>query len=94
VTGFLLNANMLVSVWMELLIVRLGPEPSEKPLLGHHVIEVNIKGSAVKDHGLLAPERVGNDDLSSDWIQRPAEFMCAFLLHQAKIVDQNDSIVK
>jgi TfoX/Sxy family transcriptional regulator of competence genes len=37
--GFLLNGNMLVGVWKDSLIVRLGPDEGEEALLEPHVRE-------------------------------------------------------
>jgi TfoX N-terminal domain len=41
---FLLNGNMLVGVWKESLIVRLGPEQGEAALLEPHVRRMDITG--------------------------------------------------
>jgi hypothetical protein len=43
--GFLLNGNMLVGVWKNSMIVRLGPEQAEEALLEQHVGEFDITGS-------------------------------------------------
>ncbi len=50
--GFLLNGNMLVGVWKDSLIVRLGPEEGDEALLEPHVKEFDITGRA--DEGLGA----------------------------------------
>jgi hypothetical protein len=42
--GFLLNGNLLVGVWKDSLIVRLGPEAGEEALREPHVQELNITG--------------------------------------------------
>ena len=42
--GFLLNGNMLVGVWKDSLIVRLGPEEGEEALKEPHVSEFQITG--------------------------------------------------
>ena len=46
--GFLLNGNMLVGVWKDSLIVRLGPDSYEDALLEPHVKEFDITGRAMK----------------------------------------------
>jgi TfoX/Sxy family transcriptional regulator of competence genes len=38
--GFLLNGNLLVGVWKDSLIVRLGPEQGDEALKEPHVKEV------------------------------------------------------
>ncbi len=42
--GFLLNGNMLVGVWKNSLIVRLGPDNYEDALMESHVREFDITG--------------------------------------------------
>ena len=73
--GFLLNGNMLVGVWKDSLIVRLGPEEGEEALKEPHVSEFNITGRAMKGWVLVAPEGVEADDELSGWIQRAAKFV-------------------
>src|SRR5262245_49709937 len=55
--GFLLNGNMLVGVWKESLIVRLGPEDGDEALLEPHVREFDITGRAMS---LQIPSYVGH----------------------------------
>jgi hypothetical protein len=42
--GFLVHGNMLVGVWKDLVIVRLGPDAGEEALLEPHVREFDITG--------------------------------------------------
>ena len=60
--AFLLNGNVVVGVWKDSLIVRLGPEEGNDALLEPHVSEFNITGRAMKGWVLVAPEGVENDD--------------------------------
>jgi hypothetical protein len=46
--GFLLNGNLLVGVWKDSIIVRLGPDVGGEALLEPHVSEFNITGRAMK----------------------------------------------
>ena len=73
--GFLLNGNMLVGVWKDSLIVRLGPEEGEEALKEPHVSEFNITGRAMKGWVLVAPEGVEGDDQLSGWVQRAVKFV-------------------
>ena len=73
--GFLLNGNMLVGVWKESLIVRLGPEGYEDASLEPHVKEFDITGRAMKGWVLVEPEGVENDDELNAWIQRAVKFV-------------------
>ena len=60
--GFLLNGNMLVGVWKDSLIVRLGPDQGEEALLEPHVKEFDITGRPMKGWVLVEPEGVEDDD--------------------------------
>jgi len=51
--GFLLNGNMLVGVWKDSLIVRLGPDEGEAALLEPHVKEFDITGKPMKNWNRL-----------------------------------------
>jgi TfoX/Sxy family transcriptional regulator of competence genes len=73
--GFLLNGNMLVGVWKDLLIVRLGDEQGDEALKEAHVSAFDITGRAMKGWVLVAPEGVEADDELSDWIQRAVKFV-------------------
>ncbi len=73
--GFLLNGNMLVGVWKDSLIVRLGPEEGEEALKELHVSEFNITGRAMKGWVLVEPEAVEGDGQVKSWIQRAVKFV-------------------
>jgi TfoX/Sxy family transcriptional regulator of competence genes len=73
--GFLLNGNMLVGVWKNSLIVRLGPEGYEDALLEAHVKEFDITGRAMKGWVLVAQECVEDDEGLKNWIQRAMKFV-------------------
>src|SRR2546421_10130725 len=75
--GFLLNGNLLVGVWKDSLIVRLGPEPAEAALLEPHVNEFDITGRPMKGWVLVEPEGVTGDDQLKGWIQRAVTFVGA-----------------
>jgi hypothetical protein len=73
--GFLLSGNLLVGVWKDSLIVRLGDDQGEEALKEPHVSEFNITGRSMKGWVLVAPEGVGDDDQLSGWIQRAVKFV-------------------
>src|SRR6516165_507097 len=73
--SFLLNGNLLVGVWKDSLIVRLGPEEGEEALKEPHVKEFDITGRAMKGWVLVAPEGVEADDELSGWVQRAVKFV-------------------
>jgi hypothetical protein len=72
--GFLLNGNMLVGVWKESLIVRLGPEEVGEALKEPHVKEFDITGRPMKGWVLVAPQGVEDDQLRG-WVRRGVKFV-------------------
>ncbi len=73
--GFLLSGNMLVGVWKDSLIVRLGPDEGEEALQELHVKEFDITGRAMKGWVLVEPECVEDDAELANWIQRAVKFV-------------------
>ena len=73
--GFLLGGNILVGVWKDSLIARLGPDNHDDALLEPHVREFDITGRAMKGWVLVAPQGVEDDDQLSVWIQRAVKFV-------------------
>src|SRR6516225_234470 len=73
--GFLLNGNMLVGVWKDSLIVRLGPDDGDEALREPHVREFDITGRPMKGWVLVEPEGVEGDDQLKGWIQRAMKFV-------------------
>ena len=60
--GFLLNGNMLVGVWKEFLIARLGPDQGDDALLEPHVKKMDITGKPMKGWIMVEPEGVEDED--------------------------------
>jgi TfoX/Sxy family transcriptional regulator of competence genes len=73
--GFLLHGNMLVGVWKDSLIARLGPSESDLALLEPHVKEFDITGRAMKGWVLVRPEGVEGDEQLFCWIDRATKFV-------------------
>ena len=73
--GFLLNGNLLVGVWKDSLIARLGPDEGDEALLEPHVKEFDITGRAMKGWVLVEPEGVEDDEQLTDWIGRATKFV-------------------
>ena len=72
---FLLYGNLLVGVWKDSHIARLGPERCEEALLEPHVQVVDITGRPMRNWVLVEPEGVEDDDQLKDWIQRAVKFV-------------------
>ena len=75
--GFLLHGNLLVGVWKDSLIARLGPDNHDDALLEPHVREFDITGRAMKGWVLVGPEGVEGDEQLGAWIERATKFVNA-----------------
>jgi TfoX/Sxy family transcriptional regulator of competence genes len=73
--GFLFNGNMLVGVWKDSLIVRLGPDEGDDALLEPQVKAFDITGNAMKGWVMVAPDGLEDNDQLKDWIQRAMKFV-------------------
>jgi TfoX/Sxy family transcriptional regulator of competence genes len=73
--GFLLKGNMLVGVWKDSLIARLGPEEGNAAVKEPHVKAFDITGRPMKGWVLVAAEGVEDDEQLSDWIQRARKYV-------------------
>src|SRR6516165_5043036 len=73
--GFLLHGNMLVGVWKDSLIVRLGPDEGDLALLEPHVREFDITGRVMKGWVLVAPPGVEEVGQVQAWILRAVKFV-------------------
>jgi TfoX/Sxy family transcriptional regulator of competence genes len=72
---FMLRGNMLVGVWKDSLIVRLGDEQAEAALMEPHVKPFDITGKPMKRWAMVKPEGVQNDDQLKEWLQRAVKFV-------------------
>jgi TfoX/Sxy family transcriptional regulator of competence genes len=75
--GFLLNGNLLVGVWKESLVVRLGPDEGEEALKEPHVKEFDVTGRPMRNWVLVEPAGVEEDDQLAGWIERAVKFVGA-----------------
>jgi hypothetical protein len=73
--GFLLNGNLLVAVWKDSLIVRLGPEEGDEALRESHVRDFDFTGRPMKGWVLVEPAGVENNEQLSAWIERAVRFV-------------------
>ena len=72
---FFLNGNMLVGVWREFLIARIGPDQGDDALLEPHVKKMDITGKPMKGWIMVEPEGVDDDDQLKYWIERATKFV-------------------
>jgi len=72
---FMLNGHMLVGVWKDSMIVRLGVEQEEDALLEPHVRRLDSKRKPMKGWIVVEPEGVLDDAQVKGWIQRAVKFV-------------------
>lgn len=72
---FLLNGNMLVGVWKEFLIARLGPGQGDEALLEPHVRKMDITGKPMKGWVMVEPEGVEDNEQLEEWVERAVKFV-------------------
>ena len=72
---FLLGGNVLVGVWKDSLIARVGPDGYEDALLKPHVKEFDITGKPMTGWVRVGPGGLADDEQLSDWIQRALKFV-------------------
>jgi len=75
--GFLLNGNLLVGVWKDSLVVRLGEKEGEEALKEPHVKEFDITGRPMRNWVLVGPEGVQDDEQLKGWIERALKYVKA-----------------
>jgi TfoX/Sxy family transcriptional regulator of competence genes len=73
--GFLLHGNMLVGVWEDSLIARLGPDDGAAALREPHVRAFDVTGRPMKGWVMVGPEGVEDDDRLADWVGRATRFV-------------------
>lgn len=75
--GFLLHGNMLVGIWKESLIARVGSAEYESALRERFVREFDITGRSMTGWVLVDPEAIEDDASLRQWIQRAMTFVKA-----------------
>ena len=73
--GFLLAGNLLVGVWKDFLIVRLGVDEYQSAILQPHVREFDITGRPMKGWVMVEPEGVEDDDQLRYWVNKALDFV-------------------
>jgi hypothetical protein len=73
--GFLLHGNLLVGVWKNSMIVRLGPDEGQAALLEPHVGEFDITGRPMQGWVMVAAEGVADEEAVKGWVQRAVKFV-------------------
>ena len=73
--GFLFKGNMMVGVWQNSLIARLGAEQADEALRQPHVREFDITGRAMKGWVMVEPEGVATAADLHDWVTQAVTFV-------------------
>lgn len=73
--AFMFHGNMLVGVWNDSLIVRLGPDEGEKALSESHVAPFDVTSRPMKGWVMVEPDGLDSDVQLSDWIERALNFV-------------------
>jgi hypothetical protein len=72
---FLLHGNMLVGVWKNSLIARLGPDQAEAALQRPNVVEFDVTGRPMRGWVMIEPEGLDTDEQLQEWIAQATEFV-------------------
>lgn len=73
-TGFLLSGNLVVAIWKELLIARVGLKAYPEALREPFVQEFNVTGKSMRGWVMVQPPGLEDDDQLQSWIQRAMKF--------------------
>ena len=72
---FLLGGNVLVGVWKQSLIARVGPDEYEDALLEANTKDFDITGKPMKGWVAVGPEGVKDEEQVKAWIERAVKFV-------------------
>ena len=72
---FMLRGNMLVGVWQQSLIVRLGPEHARQAFKKDYVREFDVTGQPMKGWIMVEPDGLDTDTQLAEWIEQALAFV-------------------
>ena len=70
-----MNGNLLVGVWKDSLIARIGKDAYNAALLEEHVSEFDITGRAMKGWVMVEPDGIDSDHQLNHWIDQATQFV-------------------
>lgn len=73
--AFLLHGHMLVGVWQDSLIARLGPEAGDSALRQPFVRPFDVTGRPMKGWVMIDPDGMDTDAELNAWIDQVLEFV-------------------
>ncbi|MBL9091699.1 MAG: TfoX/Sxy family protein [Planctomycetaceae bacterium] len=71
----LLRGNMLVGVWEQLLIARLGPDEAARALKEPNVREFDVTGRPMRGWVMIEPDGLDRDADLAQWLARAEAFV-------------------
>jgi TfoX/Sxy family transcriptional regulator of competence genes len=74
---FLLNGNLLVGVWKDTLIARIGKDAYETALQEEYVTEFDVTGRPMKGWVMVEADGIDSDHQLSHWIEQATQFVRA-----------------
>jgi hypothetical protein len=72
---FLLQGNILVGIWQQSLIARIGPNEAAEALKQRHVRPFDVTGRPMKGWIMVDPEGLDSDRALSGWVERALAFV-------------------
>lgn len=72
---YMLHGNILVGVWKDSLIARLGLDEGRKALSQPNVTEFDVTGRPMRGWVMVEPDGIDTDDQLGDWIRRAGEYV-------------------
>lgn len=72
---FLLNGNLLVGIWQQSLIVRLGADRAADALTQDYVREFDVTGRPMKGWVMVEPDGLESDQQLAEWIALALQFV-------------------
>jgi TfoX/Sxy family transcriptional regulator of competence genes len=76
---FLLSGKLLVGVFKDSLLVRLGPDGAKTALTKPHVTEVDFSSRPMKGWVVVEPDGIDSDHQLREWVNRAIEFVVTIL---------------
>ncbi|HEX3657110.1 MAG TPA: TfoX/Sxy family protein [Pirellulales bacterium] len=72
---FMFSGNMLVGIWQQSLIVRLGADRAAEVLGQPHIREFDVTGRPMKNWVMVEPDGLERDEQLAEWIKAALEFV-------------------
>jgi hypothetical protein len=73
--AFLLHGNMIVCVWQQCLIVRLGQDRAAEAMKREYVREFDVTGRPMKGWIMVEPDGLESDQQLAGWIELAWQFV-------------------